>query len=173
MRISDSNNMTTLKSLFDDIRDFFDKNPKYGVQQVLSLYDDGCVMPDTVVGVVIKNKKMEITTNTLVAYIPVELERTDGDMKTICDTLLAFQNKNLTTAVSFYGNSGLVIRWKYPKSDQNDFAEVAACRKLIVKYLSDRSAKIKRRNITVTSMAVYDADTFESNWRETFKTKGL
>jgi len=116
---------------------------------------------------------MEITTNTLVAYIPVELKMVDGDMKTICDTLLAFQNKNSTTAVDFYGNSGLVKAWKYPKSDQNDFAEVAACRKLIVKYLSDRSAKIKHRNITVTSMGVYDIDTFEIKWRATFKMEGL
>lgn len=97
--------MIKCKSLFDNICELFDKND-YENTQVVCVYDEKCMFPDHVVVMVSRDKRGD---GALLVYIPIELKRADGDMKTICDTMLEIQSKYNLRSIDydrFNGNRG-------------------------------------------------------------------
>ena len=148
--------MIKFKSLFDNICELFDKND-YGHTQVVCVYDEKCMLPDHIVGMVSQDKCSQ---GVLVVYIPIELKRADGDMKTICDTTLKIQSKYNLRSIDYDRFNGKPSVY----FDTDDFDVLVKNKELFGKYLTDRFVKMDKDNINITMLRVVEMDAFANEW---------
>lgn len=148
--------MIKCKSLFDNICELFDKNDD-GHTQVVCVYDEKCMFPDHIVGMVSQDKRGE---GVLVVYIPIELKRADGDMKTICATTLEIQSKYNLRSIDYDRFNGKPMG----HFDTGEFDALVKNTELFWKYLTDRFVKMNKDNINITMLRVVEIDAFANEW---------
>lgn len=161
MKISKCNIIKT-RTIFDEICDFIDSAQGFNTVTPICLYDESCVNVDNVVAMVAQDAPC---TNSVIVFIPIELENACVDMRRMCDLLMNFQREHHRNAVSYDRRIGLPIITCNNCEEQ----ELVWCRDYIRDYLHKRFVDLHKDNMIVSMLRVSDIDSFEIEWKNAIK----
>lgn len=161
MKISKCN-IIKIRTIFDEICDFINSAQGFNTVTPICLYEEGCVNADNVVVMVAQDAPC---TNSVIVFIPIELENACDDMRGMCDLLMNFQREHHNNAVTYNRQTGMPAITCSNCEEQ----ELIWCRDCIRDYLCKRFVDLHKGNMMVSMLRVSDIDAFEIEWKNAIK----
>jgi glucan biosynthesis protein len=161
MKISKCN-IIKIRTIFDEICDFIDKEHLSSAVTPICLYEEGCVNVDNVVTMVSHDATC---TNSVIVFIPIELHNACDDMRVVCNLLMNIQREHHTSIVTYDRLTGMPDI-AYSNCEEQ---ELVWCRDFILDYLHKRFVDLHKDNMMVSMLRVSDIDSFEIEWKNAIK----